>query len=141
MRVLRFIPFLVIPVLIYAALAITSGSQMAERMSGQVFALTMASGDVWRMSFGSLFIGLSVLCLFFEVLRSVRPSNAAIGENISTAFVLIVCIALFLLARGFATSEFFLIVLLLLIDFLTDSTVMVFTAKRSVGLGVTGVPH
>ena len=136
MRILRFIPILVIPILIYALLLATSGGQMPSRLSGQVFALTMASGDSWRMTTGSLLLALSILCLFFEVLRSSRPTNAAIGENMSTAILLIVCLILFLLARGFATSEFFLIVLMLLIDFLTDSAVMLFTAKRSIGIGI-----
>ena len=136
MRILRFIPILLIPILVYAVLLATSGGQMSSRLSGQVFALTMASGDIWRMSVGSLLVSLSILCLFFEVLRSSRPTNAAIGENISTAIVWIICVVLFLLGRGFGTSEFFLIVLMLLIDFLTDSAVMVFTAKRSIGIGL-----
>ena len=36
------------------------------------------------------------------------------------------------MVRGFGTSEFFLVTLLLLVDFMTDAAVMVFTARRTI---------
>ena len=52
----------------------------------------------------------------------------------------VVCLIIFLFARGFGTAEFFIMMLLLLADYLTDTVVMVFTARRTVatGLNVTG---
>lgn len=50
-----------------------------------------------------------------------------------TALVMIPCVALFLVARGFSTTEFFFAVLFLVLrDFLTDSTIMVFTSHHTV---------
>lgn len=135
MRLFRYVPFLIVPVIIYAFLALGWGTQASANFAGQAFAVPLASGDVWKVSAGALFVAFAILCLFAEVLRAVRPTNAAIGENLSTALVMIVCIVLFLLVRGFGTSEFFLVILLLTVDFMTNSAVMVFTARRSVGVG------
>ena len=38
----------------------------------------------------------------------------------------------FIVAKGFATSEFFILLVLLLLDFITDSVVMTLTARRTV---------
>src|SRR5689334_4171187 len=135
MRLFRYVPFLIVPVIIYVFLALGWGAQTSANFAGQAFVVPLASGDVWKVSTGALFIAFSIICLFAEVVRSARPTNAAIGENMSTAVVMIVCLVLFLLVRGFGTSEFFLVILLLTVDFLTDSAVMVFTARRSIGIG------
>ncbi len=132
MRLLRYVPFLIFPVIIYALLALTWGAKVSADFTAQVFSMPMASGDVFSMSVGSLFIAFAILCLFAEVVRSARPTNAAIGENMSTALLLVVCLVLFLMVRGFGTSEFFLVTLLLLVDFMTDAAVMVFTARRTI---------
>ena len=135
MRLLRYVPFLVAPVVIYAFLVLTWGAQTGADFAAQAFAVPLASGDVLSMSVGALFIAFAILCLFAEVVRSARPTNAAIGENMSTAIVLVVCLVLFLMVRGFGTSEFFLVTLLLLVDFMTDAAVMVFTARRTIDTG------
>jgi hypothetical protein len=132
MKSLRVVPLLVFPALAYVALWLSSGGRVQERLAGQVFRLPMASGDVWQLSLGGVFVIAAVVCLFLEVVRSAIPSGTNIAENMVTAIVLVISIGAFLLLRGFGTTEFFLIVLLLLLDFLTDSTVMVLTARRTV---------
>lgn len=132
MRILRFIPFLIVPILIYAVVAIPAGQHMDDHLNGQILAITMASGDIWRMSFGGLILTVAILCLFAEVVRSALPTKAAIGENITTAILLIFCVGVFLLVRGFGTNEFFLLTLFLLVDYMTDAVVMIFTSRRSI---------
>ena len=132
MKLLRFIPLLVLPAIAYVLLWLSAGAAIQQRLDGEVLSLPMASGDVWRLTLGGVFIIGSVLCLFVEVVRSAIPSNTNMGENMVTALALVLGIGMFLLLRGFGTTEFFLIVLLLLLDFLTDSTVMVLTARRTV---------
>lgn len=135
MRILRFIPFLVVPFLIYGFIAWTAGDHMPERLAGEIFSISLASGAVWRVSLGTLLVVLAILCQFFEVVRSARPTNAALAENMASVFLWIAGLILFLFSRGFGTNEFFLILLLLLADYMTDAVVMVFTARRTVGPG------
>jgi hypothetical protein len=132
MGVLRFIPILVIPLLIYTFVAITNGANTVAALNGVVFSLHVASGDQFILTTGGLITLIAVLCLFLEVVRSAIPNKNALIENMATAILLVFCIGIFLLARGFGTAEFFLLTLLLLLDYLTDSTIMVFTARRTV---------
>ena len=133
MRILRYIPLLIVPIVIYASIAFGAGSHMNERLAGQVFVVTLVSGDAWTVTFGALLLGLAISCQLFELVRSARPTNAALAENMASVVLWILGLILFLLVRGFGTSEFFLLLLLLLVDYMTDAAVMVFTAKRSVG--------
>lgn len=131
MKLLRFFPLLTLPAIVYGSLLAWPGP-IAPRLAEPILSIVLASGDTWSPTLGAALIMLSALCLFVEIVRSATPDKAAIGENISTALVFSVCFGLFLLAPGFGTTEFFLIVLLLLLDFLADATIMVFTSRRSV---------
>ena len=130
---LRYIPFLIAPLAVYALLAMLSGGHMADELSGQVFALGLASGTQWRLNLGELMVGLAIVCQAMEIVRSARPTNAALVENMAGLVIWIVGFILFLAVPGFGTSTFALMLLLLLADYITDSAVMVFTAKRSIG--------
>jgi hypothetical protein len=132
MGVLRFIPILVIPLLIYTFVAITQGANTPDALAGVVFSMHVASGDQFILTMSGLITLIAVLCLFLEVVRSAIPNRNALIENMATAILLVLCIGIFLLVRGFGTAEFFLLTLLLLLDYLTDSTIMVFTARRTV---------
>src|SRR5262249_32342508 len=133
-------PFFIVPLLIYAVIAIPSGEHMPERLAAEVFSMTLASGAVMHLTLGGLLVILAIFFQAMEVIRSVRPTNAAIGENMASIILWVICLIIFLFARGFGTAEFFIMLLLLLSDYLTDTVVMVFTARRTVatGLNVTG---
>ena len=130
---LRYVSTLILPLGLYAVLVILSGGHMADELSGQVFAVGLASGNQWRMSLGDSLLGLTIICEGVEVVRSARASNTAIAENMASILVWIGGFIAFLMVPGFGTSVFALMLLLLLSDFLTDSVVMVLTAKRTVG--------
>lgn len=107
---------------------------MDVRMAASLGAIPMPSGDVWHVTWGALFIGASAFCLLAELLRSPVANRSSIIEMLIGALTMIVCLILFLLVKGFATTEFFLIVLLMLFDFMANSTVMVFTSRRTVDI-------
>jgi F0F1-type ATP synthase assembly protein I len=97
-------PLLIIPALLYALIAIPSGDRVAETMAAQAFAMPLASGALWSVTWGQLIVMLSV----------------------------IVCFILWLLVRPFGTSEFFIIVLMALLDFLAGSVIMTRVSQRTV---------
>ncbi len=140
MSITRYIPFFIVPLLIYAVIAIPAGEHMPERLAAEVFSMQLASGAVMRLTLGGMLVILAVIFQALEVIRSVRPTNAAIGENMASILLWVLCLIIFLFVRSFGTAEFFIMMLLLLADYLTDTVVMVFTARRTVaaGLNVTG---
>jgi hypothetical protein len=120
--------------LIYAAIAFTAGAAMDQRLAANIFSLTVVSGDTLTFTTGALLLALAIGCQFFEIVRSARPTNVSLAENMVSAIFLIAGLILFLLVRGFGTSTFFLMLLLLLPDYLTDMAVMVFTARRTMDI-------
>jgi hypothetical protein len=120
---LNVIPLLVFPTLIYTMFAVGNGAGMTDALATKAFSITMPSGMAWVFS---------IVCLFIEVLKSTRPTASAMVDNGLSIALFIGCFLLFLLADGFATTEFFLIMMMALLDFIAGSVIMINTAQRTV---------
>jgi hypothetical protein len=131
-RLLGSMPLLAISILLYVPIALISGGAPEERLASDFFSLRMISGETWRVSIGGAFVGLSLLFFFGDVLRSAGPSRRSVANNMIEALIFIPCLVLFLLVRGFATTEFFLLGLMILLTFLADSAILVLTSRRSI---------
>lgn len=129
---LQVFPLLIIPALLYALIAIPSGDNVAAAMASQAFAMPLPSAGAWVVTWGHLIILLSVVILFLEILKSTTPSAAQMLDNGLAVAVFIVCFVLWLLVRPFGTSEFFVIVLMSLLDFLAGSVIMTRVSQRTV---------
>jgi hypothetical protein len=125
-------PLLLIPALIYAMIAIPAGANVAQVMASQAFAMPMPSSAKWVVTWGHLIVMLSVIILFLEILKSTTPSTAQMLDNGLAVGVFILCFILWLLIAPFGTSEFFVIVLMSLLDFLAGSVIMTRVSQRTV---------
>ncbi len=129
---MQVFPLLIIPALLYALIAIPSGDNVAATMASQAFAMPLPSAGAWVVTWGHLITLLSVVILFLEILKSTTPSAAQMLDNGLAVGVFIVCFVLWLLVRPFGTSEFFVIVLMSLLDFLAGSVIMTRVSQRTV---------
>jgi hypothetical protein len=86
----------------------------------------------WVVSFGDLLVLLSLLLLFIELLKSTSTGTAAIFNHALSMLVFIVCLVEFLLAPAFATSVFFTILVMSLLDVLAGVVVTIVSARRDV---------
>lgn len=128
-------PLLVIPTLLYAMIAAPHGAASVNAwLAEPAMSLGMAGGGEWVITHGHIFTLLAIFCLFIEIVKSVQPSTAALIDNALSIAVFILCLVLFLLVPGFGTTEFFLIMLMALLDFMAGAVVMVFTARRTVNM-------
>ncbi len=132
MRVLRFVPVMALPALIYGLVALIFGGADPTWTQREAFSVTMASGEVWRMTLDTVFLTFALLCFFAELLRTALPTRASLWTNLLLACAIVPCLLLFILVKGFATDLFFLICLMMLLDFLLDSAILVFTSRRTV---------
>lgn len=132
MGVLGFIPFTIFPVIIYALFAFPQGAGITEGLAARAFGMPMASGQEWVLTWGGLLLLFAVVCLFVDLIKSTRPTRQAMLENGLSVGAFIVCFLLFLLVKGFATTEFFLLMTMALLDFIAGSVILVSTAQRSV---------
>lgn len=132
MFILRFVPVMVLPALVYGLAAALAGGAVPSWMQREAFAIAMASGEIWRVTFDTLFMAFALICFFAELLRTALPTRASLWTNLVLAGAIVPCLLLFILVRGFATDIFFLICLMMLLDFLLDSAILVFTSRRTI---------
>lgn len=133
-------PLLAMPVLIYNLLALTVGGGFSAdaagyRFSEQLFTIRMASRVDWIVSWGDLLLGASLVVLFVELLKSTTSRKVAIINHSLSMVLFIVCLVELLLLPAFATSVFFLITLMVLLDVLAGFIVTIVSARRDVDFG------
>lgn len=132
MGLLAIVPLTLIPVVLYALFALPQGIGIVDGLAAQAFSMPMPSGQPWVFTWGGLLLLVAIVCLFVDILKSTRPTRNAMIDNGLSVAVFILCFMMFLLVKGFATTEFFLIMMMTLLDFIAGSVIMVSTAQRSV---------
>ena len=138
MRMFAVLPLLSIPVVLYNIIA-WSGSTVADpyyvlgRMDAVLLAVPMASGATWIITPGHALIAVTLVMLFFELLKSTGTGRAAILNHAFSMCLFVFCLIEFLLFGAFATSVFFLITLMALLDTMAGFMVTIASARRDIG--------
>ena len=130
-------PLLVVPVAFYNILMLTisggfTGAGAGARLSTPLVNLHMVSRAVWPVSLGDLLLTGSLLILFAELLKSAGSRRIAILNHSLSMALFILCVVEFLLFPAFATSTFFLLMLMVLLDVLAGFIVTIVAARREV---------
>ncbi len=133
-------PLLALPVLFYNLdlLTLKGGLQTADasgQLSAALFTIHMTSGGAWPVTLGDLFLAASLVVLFIELLKSTNSRNVAIINHSLSMILFVACLVEFLLLKGFATSVFFLVTLMVLLDVLAGFVVTVVASRREIELG------
>jgi hypothetical protein len=131
------LPLLALPVVLYNILAVTLGggfhaADAAERLGAPLFTIRTASHVGWAVSLGDLLLVVALLVLFVELLKSATSHQAAIVNHSLSMVLFIVCLVEFLLFPAFATSTFFLLMLMVLLDVLAGFIVTIVASRREV---------
>lgn len=137
-------PLLVLPVLVYNLIALTltggfSALDAGTRMSEQLFTIHMTSRADWPVSLGDLLLAAALVVLFIELLKSTTSRRIAIINHSLSMILFIVCLVEFLLAPAFATSTFFLLTIMVLLDVLAGFIVTIVSARRDIDFTPDGV--
>jgi hypothetical protein len=133
------VPLLALPVVIYNLIAFTSGPEGAQAaMTDPLFTITMPTSAAWMVSLGDLVLAGSLVVLFVELLKSTTSRKIAIINHSLSMILFIVCLIEFLLARAFATSTFFLVTVMVLLDVLAGFIVTIVSARRDIDFDPAG---
>ena len=141
--VITAFPLLLIPVAVYNIFAIISmlsgggdPNSAFAAMTAVQFSIPMPSpGTHWPVSIGDVVLFGALICLFFELLKSTQSDSVAIINHSLSMVLFIVCLVEFLLFQGFATSAFFLITLMVLLDVLAGFIVTAISARKDIDFG------
>ena len=134
------LPLLVIPVILYNIVVVFgagSGGLAAadETLRQSLFSIPMTSGASWNIGIGDMILFLALILLFFELLKSTSSQKVAIINHALSMVVFVVCLVEFLLVRGFATSTFFLIITMVMLDVLAGFIVTIIAARKDFDFG------
>jgi len=130
------IPLLFIPVVVYAIIigfgVLGSGGVAAAELAlgDPLFSIPMVSGTAWNVGTGDLILFLSLILLFFELLKSTSSQKVAIVNHALSLILFVFCLVAFLLFKGFATSTFFLILTMVMLDVLAGFIVTIISARK-----------
>lgn len=129
-------PLLTLPVIAYNVMAfLYPVSWMSE-----VFRVSMISQVDWVFSMHDLMVTISLVLLFFEILKATRTGAGTLLDHALSMVLFIVCLVEFLLVREAATSTFFLLTLIILIDVVAGYSVTIRGAMRDMSISHPSAP-
>jgi len=125
------LPYLILSVIAYNAIVFTTGTPFDT----MVFQVPMMSGVTWTFTLGDMLITGTLFLLFIEILKATRTSGNSLIDHALSTIVFIICIIEFLVVPEAATSLFFVITLITLIDVIAGFSVTIRAARRDFAVG------
>jgi hypothetical protein len=115
-------PLLLIPLAIYNIIVfLMPGVSFAEPL----VTVPLMSGAPWPVTLSDVLLALGILMLLLEVMKGARPGAKYLTDHLLSLIVFGGAIAEFLLWPRFASSTYFLLALLALVDFLSGVSLRV----------------
>jgi hypothetical protein len=124
------VPLLAFVVILYVAFA-SAGADFALTR----FSVPLPSGGVWSISLGDMMLAFALFVLFFEILKSTRTGGNSVVDHALSMIVFVVALILFLIWPLAATSLFFLITMITLLDVMAGFSVTIRAARRDYSVG------
>ena len=128
------IPLLLIPFLLFI-LGLSGVLGADDVFIRSLFSVEMMSGGTWTMQWGDLLVLIALLILFVEIMKSTRSGSASIIDHLLSTVVFVAFLVEFLMVAGAATSLFFTLMIIALIDVLAGFSVSIRTAGRDINIG------
>ena len=115
-------PLLLIPLAIYNIIVfLMPGVSFAEPL----VTVPLMSGAPWPVTLSDVLLALGILMLLLEVMKGARPGAKYLTDHLLSLIVFGAAVAEFLLWPRFASSTYFLLTLLALVDFLSGVSLRV----------------
>jgi membrane-anchored protein YejM (alkaline phosphatase superfamily) len=130
-------PLLLVPFAIYNIIAFL---MPGVSWTGTLTSVHMMSGGDWTMSAGDMLIVLSIVLLFGEMMKSTRIGIRTVVDHGLSLILFLALMAEFLLVRQAATSSFFILLIISLIDVMGGFAITLRSAQRDLTVEGT-IPH
>ena len=130
------VPLLIAPLLVYNAFAFgIMGVSVGDPWSAPIFTIEMVSNARWTLTLGDVMIVASLFLLFIEILKATRTGVGSIVDHILSTLLFVAYLIEFLLVRETATSVFFILMVISLIDVIAGYSVTIRGARRDMTFG------
>jgi hypothetical protein len=128
-------PLLALPFGLFALLNLTVAPGALPWYRAEVFHLSHMSGDVWLVSCSDLFLSLSMLLLFVEIVRSTRRGGEPLLNHVFSAFVFIGALIMFITQPGYGNSTFVIFMAMTALDFMAGFIITAVAWRRDTIIG------
>jgi hypothetical protein len=109
-------PLLLIPLAIYNIIAFL---MPGVKFEDALIRLALVSGAEWQVTLSDILVAVGILLLLLEVIKGARPGAKYFTDHLLSLIVFGAAAAEFVLWPKFATSTYFLLTALSLVDFLS----------------------
>lgn len=130
-KLIRRFPMLGFILIVYDILVLVKDETI---LGDSLFTIKMISGAAWALTVGDLILVLGLFCLFFEVYKSTRTSEAEIVGHILSTLIFVVFLVEFIILKPAGTTVFFLLTLMSLFDVVAGFSITIKTARRDFAL-------
>ncbi|MEP9352408.1 hypothetical protein ABLE93_02290 [Xanthobacter sp. KR7-65] len=121
------VPLLIVPLALYNIIVfLMPGTEWSTVLT----TVSMLSGAEWTISMAEAFVVLSLVFLFFEILKSTRITSRSIIDHMLSMLVFVAGMAEFLLVRQAGNSVFAILLCIMLLDVVAGFSVSVRVAQR-----------
>jgi hypothetical protein len=128
-------PLLLIPFAIYNMIAFL----MADvSWTSPVTTVHMMSGQDWVLTWEDVLLGLSILLLWIEIIKSTRLGMRSVMDHILAMALFIAMLVEFLLVKQAGTSTFFLLMMIALVDVLSGFIIGMRSGRRQIEIDSAG---
>src|SRR6202043_3062118 len=107
-------------------------------LSEPLFRVMLMSGSEWPVTLSDILLALGVLLLLLEVVKGARPGAKYLTDHLLSLIVFGAAAAEFLLWPKFATSTYFLLAMLALVDFLSGIALRARRGRATPAVAVSG---
>ncbi len=129
-------PLMLVPLVVYNLFAFDLlTTYMTARWDAVLFSITMISGAVFSFTLSDLFVFSALVLLCIEVLKATRIGNLTIIDHMLSMVVFIAFLVEFLLVQQAATTLFFTLMVIALIDVVAGFAISIRSATRDVAVG------
>lgn len=109
-------PLLLIPLAVYNIIALLMRD---VKFDTPLVTLPLPSGAAWTVSLSDALVTLGLFLLLLEVLKSARPLGKYVTDHLLALVIFAGAATEFVLLPQFATATFFLLTMIVLVDFLS----------------------
>ncbi len=133
---LKTVPWLVVVVIAYniVVFALPAPDGLPSVLDSPVFSLTTLAGGEMTLRMGDILMAVALLLFFVEIVKASINLNLALADQILSILLFVVCLVEFLAVPQAATSVFFVILVLTLMDVVSSFIIQIRFARRDISV-------
>ncbi len=133
---LRTVPWLVVAVIAYNAVVFLAPAPDGQTniLEAPLLAINTLAGALMTLRVGDALMAAALLLFFIEIVKISNNISFALGDQILSMVLFVFCLVEFLIIPEAATSVFFVILVLTLLDVISSFVIQIRFARRDISI-------